>query len=105
MTKLRNRLLITLILAAVSLSAIGVGTVSARTRTSVRGARNTTTTTGSTWSFKARTPVGPYSGEPDAGNGTTPKQYSKPTTGSPTDVTVDALDMWMQLWALWLTSR
>jgi hypothetical protein len=105
MTKLRNRLLITLILAAVAMSAIGVGAVSARTRAYVRGARTVPTTAGSVWSSKARTPIGPYSGEPDAGNGTAPKQSTKPTTVNPTGAFVDGMGAWTQLWALWLTRR
>ena len=108
MTKLRNRLLITLILAAVSLSAIGVGTVSARPRANVRGAASleTPASSSSTWSPTLRGPAGRFSGEPDAGNGTTPKPASKPTFASPTDITtVNGIGMWVQLWALWLTSR
>ena len=107
MTKLRIRLLITLILAAVSLSAIGVGTVSARPRANIRGATGLqTSASSSTWSPVLRHSAGRFSGEPDAGNGTTPKPATKPTFASPTDIiTVDGIGMWAQLWALWLTSR
>ena len=66
MTKLRGKLLITLVLTAVLLSALQVGNASALARV-----RTTTTTkTVQTSLSYSSTPTSPNSGEPDAGNGT-----------------------------------
>lgn len=94
MTKLRSRLLTTVVLAAIAVSAIGVGTAAAKGRPIHAPAPQVE---------KHRPQTGTYSGEPDAGGGPTP-QRPTPATVNPNDatnlaVTVDAL--MLQLWALW----
>ena len=72
MTTLRNRLLVTLVLAAVLTSALGIGVVSARTlqrRTSTQGSP----------AVSARPGVGRFGGEPnpDGSGAPCPPQVSK----------------------------
>jgi hypothetical protein len=93
MTKLRNRLLVTLVLAAVLLAALGTGVVSARTlqrRNPSLGGTVTTPRPGTGW----------YSGEPDpSGQGAPcPPKVDKPA------MIVPAPGLWVaQWWIQWRT--
>ncbi len=102
MIKFRSRLLITLILAAVALAALGAGPVWAK-------ARSRSSTVGGKYSYldksylRYRSPIGSYSGEPDAGSGSLPK--TQPTSGTPptpTNTSVLSGDFWLLFWAIWV---
>ena len=90
MTKLRARLLVPLVLAAVALLAIGVGTS--------RAAGRADHASHSRGSF-ARPPQAPMSGEPDGGGHT-----STPTVH--TSAIDNGLGPWLALaWYQWLVER
>jgi len=88
MTKLRSRLLVTLILAAVMLSAVGPGVARADSN------RQSGSRTSAPWSSPT---VRPLSGEPDAGGLSSPTPKSSPTWVAP------LISPWvLELWIKWL---
>jgi len=102
MTKLRSRLLLTVLLVAMSLGAMGTGRAWARpvVRANVRASSATTT-------VKPRAPINPFSGDPDVINQTTPKPTQPTTTViSPSDPTMVGMDAMLMAWlSLWYSSR
>jgi hypothetical protein len=87
MTKSHSRLLVTLVLAAVYLTAFGVGTGHARSQP--LGAASPVASS-------PRPGIGPYSGEPDTGGQSAPTPKVNPT------FLVPGIYSWMpQLWIHW----
>jgi hypothetical protein len=89
MTKFRSRLLVSLVLAAVALAAVGIDVASAST------ARHT----GPPWRASTTAPrpnSGPFAGEPDPSGSGAPIPLIKPASLTPMPA------MWMaQLWIQW----
>jgi hypothetical protein len=92
MTKLRNRLLVTLVLAAVSLAALGTGVASARTPQRRNPSLGGTAST-------SRPGMGRFSGEPDPNGGGAPVPPIDKTAMQPV-----LPGLWVaQLWIQWRT--
>jgi hypothetical protein len=88
MTKLRSRLLVTLVLAAVALAAVGIDVASARA-----SRRNSPWSSGGVTS---RPRIGSFVGEPDPSGSGAPLPVVKPAYMTP------APNLWMaQLWIQW----
>ncbi len=100
MTKLRNRLLTTLVLAAVLSSAIGVGVAAAKDRAAALPDPSQQT------SSKGVPRAEPFSGEPDGVGGAGPRPNPNPSGTSPIDPSDPSLsELLIQFWILWLSNR
>lgn len=100
MTKLRNRLLTTLVLAAVLSSAIGVGIAAAKERATALPEPSQQT------SSKVVPRSEPFSGEPDGVGGAGPRPNPNPSGTFPVDPTDPSFgELLVQFWILWLSNR
>jgi len=92
MTKLRSRLLVSLVLTAVALAAVGIDVASAKP------SKRNSPWVGSGSGATSRPGIGAYAGEPDPSGSGAPQPSVKPAWMTPVPNTGRLADLWIQWW-------